>query len=67
MSNPMNNDGGDVELAADAVVITVTRRKSSANDIIRRNSDTRILGQADLNLAQKIENIRKGSSTKLTG
>ena len=58
MLNPMND--GD-----DSAVITLTRKKSSAADIVRRNSDTRILGQSDLNLAQRIENIRKKSDTKI--
>ena len=60
MQNPMNE--GD-----DSAVITLTRKKSSAADIVRRNSDTRILGQSDLNLAQRIENIRKKSDTKIIG
>ena len=60
MQNPMNE--GD-----DSAVITLTRKKSSAADIVRRNSDTRLLGQSDLNLAQRIENLRKKSDTKIIG
>lgn len=62
MSNPMNSD---IPVATDNVVITVVRTKSTA-DVIRRNSDTRIIGHSDLNLAQKIETIRKNSENKFT-
>lgn len=57
MQNPMVDEA--------TATITVQRTKSSSNNIVRRVSDTRILGHSDLNLALKVE--KRLSENKIIG
>ena len=61
MQNPMVDEA----IASEATAITVQRTKSSSNNIVRRVSDTRILGHSDLNLALKVE--KRLSENKIIG
>jgi len=66
VSNPLT---GNVEMAAvptdEPIAIEVARKNSSSIEVIRRTSDSRLLGVMDLKLAERVEAQRKHSDTKV--
>lgn len=70
MSNPLTKG---VEMKTTAVptdeppvIIEVTRRHSSTIDVIRKTSDSRLLGLMDMKLAERVEAQRKNSDAKIS-
>ena len=57
MVNPM--------VDSDAVIVITRKRTNSSTNVIRKASDTRIIGNADLNYALKVE--KKLSENKIVG
>lgn len=57
MVNPM--------VDADAVIVIARKRTNSSTNVIRKASDTRIIGNADLNYAMKVD--KKLSENKIVG
>jgi hypothetical protein len=58
MVNPMVD-------SSDAVIIVTSKRTNSSTNVIRKASDTRIIGNADLNYALKVD--KKLSENTITG
>ena len=57
MVNPM--------VDSDAVIVIARKRTNSSTNVIRKASDTRIIGHADLNYALKVD--KKLSENKISG
>ena len=58
MVNPMVD-------SSDAVIIVTSKRTNSSTNVIRKASDTRIIGHADLNYALKVD--KKLSENTIVG